>query len=46
VPLLLLSAFWEMSLSLSTLAEVSLIAVLFYALFAAFNAIRTLKEEE
>jgi len=46
VPLLLLSAFWEMSLSLPILAEVSLIAVLFYAVFAAFNAIRTLKEAE
>lgn len=46
VPLLLLSAFWEMSLTLSTLMEISLIAVLFYALFAAFNAIRTLEEAE
>ena len=46
VPLLLLSAFWEMRLTLSYLTDVSLIAVLFYALFAAFNAIRTLEEAE
>jgi hypothetical protein len=46
VPLLLLSAFWEMSMNLSSLTDVSLIAVLFYAVFAAFNAIRTLKEKE
>ena len=46
VPLLLLSAFWEMSMSLSSLTDVSLIAFLFYAVFAAFNAIRTLKEDE
>ena len=46
VPLLLLSAFWEMSITLSILTDISLIAILLYAVFAAFNAIRTLKEEE
>ncbi len=46
VPLLFLSAFWEMSITLSILTDISLIAILFYALFAAFNAIRTLKEDE
>jgi hypothetical protein len=46
VPLLLLSAFWEMSITLSILTDISLIAILLYAVFAAFNAIRTLKEDE
>lgn len=46
VPLLLLSAFWEMSITLSILTDISLIAILLYAFFAAFNAIRTLKEDE
>jgi hypothetical protein len=46
VPLLLLSAFWEMSITLSILTDISLIAILLYAVFAAFNAIRTLKETE
>ena len=46
VPLLLLSAFWEMSITLSILTEISLIAILLYAVFAAFNAILTLKEDE
>lgn len=46
VPLLILSAFWEMSITLSILTEISLIAILLYAVFAAFNAIRTLKENE
>jgi hypothetical protein len=45
-PLLLLAAFWEMDISLSLLMEVSLVPVLFYATFAAFNAIRTLKQAE
>ena len=46
VPLLLLSAFWEMSITLTILTDISLIAILLYAVFAAFNAIRTLKENE
>jgi hypothetical protein len=46
VPLLLLSAFWEMSITLSILTDISLVAILLYAVFAAFNAIRTLKETE
>ncbi|MBQ9745221.1 MAG: hypothetical protein IJW21_00160 [Clostridia bacterium] len=44
VPLLILVAFWEMRLSLSLLTEISLMGILLYALFAAFNAIRTLEE--
>ena len=44
IPLLLLSSFWEMHMSLSLLTEVSLAAILFYVVFASFNAIRTLKE--
>jgi hypothetical protein len=43
-PLLFLAAFWEMSINLPLLTDVSLVPILFYALFAAFNAIRTLKE--
>ena len=46
IPLLLLSAFWEMSITLSILTDISLIAILLYAVFAAFNAIRTLEENE
>jgi len=46
IPLLVLAAFWEMSMSLSLLTEVSLVAILFYVVFAAFNAIRTLEPKE
>ena len=46
VPLLVLVVFWEMNMSLTTLTEVSLVAVLMYVTFSAFNAIRTLKETE
>ena len=44
VPLLALTAFWEISMNLSLLTEISLAGILVYALFAAFNAIRTLEE--
>ena len=46
LPLLLLAAFWEMDMSLALLSECSLVPILFYATFAAFNAIRTLEPKE
>ena len=45
-PLLALAAFWEMDMSLSLLTDVSLVAILFYVVFAAFNAIRTLEPDK
>ena len=44
IPLLALMAFWEISMSLSLMTEISLACILIYAVFAAFNAVRTLEE--
>lgn len=44
IPLLALVAFWEIGMSLTLMMEISLACILIYAVFAAFNAVRTMKE--
>ncbi|MGN1095392.1 MAG: hypothetical protein ACI4QR_03285 [Eubacteriales bacterium] len=46
LPLLFLSAFWEMSFSASLVFELSEIAVLIYAIYSASYALYSLKERE
>lgn len=43
LPILSLVAFWEMSISTIFLIDFSAVGILLYALFSAFNAIRTLE---
>ncbi len=44
LPILSLVAFWEMSISPIFLIDFSTVGILLYAIFSAFNAIRTLEE--
>ena len=46
IPILVLVAFWEISMSLPTVTELSFIGILIYAVFSAVNSIRTLEEGE
>lgn len=46
LPIISLVAFWEMSIVSSFLIDFSSIGILLYAIFSAFNAIRTLEEDE
>ncbi len=46
LPMLFLVAFWEIKVTQELLMDFSSIGVLLYAIFSAFNAIRTMEKEE